>query len=131
MITIVQKGTYRADSIDYFLDRYYSLNMNYWASDLLEKGLSPKQINEAVIAAIKIANSSGLETRKHFKPMFSGTKANIVEDCKLSHLGYGLVLLNADSTLSVVGKFQVGLLEELFHNKPLNKHIFLPLTMLT
>jgi hypothetical protein len=86
--------------------------MKNWASDLLEKGLSPKQINDAVITAIKIANSSGLETRKHFKPMFSGTKQEIIQDCKLSQLGYGLVLLNADSNLSVVGTFQVGLLEE-------------------
>lgn len=116
MITILQKRTYRADSIDYFLDRYYSLNMRYWASDLLEKGLSPKQINEAVIAAIKIANSSGLETRKHFKPMFSGTKEDIIQDCKLSHLGYGLVLLNADNNLSVVGTFQIDILKKILCN---------------
>ncbi|NER16804.1 hypothetical protein [Spongiivirga citrea] len=118
MITMLQKSTYRANNINYFLDLYYSLNMKYWASDLLEKGLSPKQISEAVNTAIKIANASGLDTRKHFKPMFSGTKQDIIQDCKLSHLGYGLVLLNADSNLSVVGTFQVGLLEEFLHIEP-------------
>ncbi|WP_299210204.1 hypothetical protein [uncultured Dokdonia sp.] len=119
MITILQKSTYdRADSLDYFLDLYHRLNMRFWASDLLEKGLSPKQINEAVRTAIKIANSSGLETRKHFKPMFNGTREGVIQDCKLSLLGYGLVLLNADSDLSVVGTFQVSLLEEFFHVKP-------------
>jgi hypothetical protein len=116
MITIFQKRAYHQNpSIDDFLNLYYSLSMRHLASDLLEKGLSPKQINQAVISAIKIANSSGLETRKHFKPMFSGTKQDIVKDCKLSHLGYGLVLLNADRDLSVVGMFQVGLLEEFLH----------------
>jgi hypothetical protein len=118
MVTILQKRIHHQNpSIEDFLNLYYSLNMRYLASDLLEKGLSPKQINEAVIAAIKIANSSGLETRKHFKPMFSGTKKDIIKDCKLSNLGYGLVLLNADSNLFVVGVFQVVLLEELLHIK--------------
>lgn len=118
MKTILQKRTYsRAPSIDDFLEFYYCLDMKYWASDLLEKGLSPQQIHTAVSAAIKIANSSGLETRKHFKPMFSGIKQNIMQDCKLSLLGYGLVLLNADKNLSIVGTFQVGLLEEFFLKK--------------
>ncbi|MFC4634610.1 hypothetical protein ACFO3O_11865 [Dokdonia ponticola] len=115
MITILQKRTYGlAPSIDEFLELYYSLSMSYWASDLLEKGMSPKQIHEAVVTAIKIANSSGLETRKHFKPMFSGTKQDIIQDCKLSHLGYGLVILNADSNLSVVRNFQIRILKEFF-----------------
>ena len=118
MKIILQKRTYRrAPSIDDFLDIYYYLNMKYWASDLLEKGWSPQQINTAVIAAIKIANSSGLETRKHFKPMFSGIKQDIIQDCKLSLLGYGLVLLNADRNLSLVGNFQVKLLKDFFHTK--------------
>ncbi|MBC8757635.1 hypothetical protein H2O64_23405 [Kordia sp. YSTF-M3] len=118
MKTILQKNTYDlTSSIDDFLDLYYSLSMRYWASDLLKKGLSPKQINTAVIAAIKIANSSGLEIRKHFRPMFSGTKQDLIQDCKLSLLGYGLVLLNADTNLSIVGTFQVELLERFLQNK--------------
>lgn len=102
----------QADAIHNFMDFYHSLNMKHLASDLLDKGLSPKQITEAVLMAIKIANSSGIETLRHFMPVFSGIDQNIIEDCKLSHLGYGLVLMNADANLSVVGKFQVDVLTE-------------------
>ena len=95
-----------------FMNFYYSINMKYLASDLLDKGLSPKQINEAVVLAIKIANSSGIEVYKHFMPVFSGIDHYIIQDCKLSHLGYGLVLINADVNIAVVGAFQVAVLNE-------------------
>ena len=86
--------------------------MKYLASDLLDKGLSPKQINEAVVMAIKIANSSGIKVYKHFMPVFSGIDHYIIQDCKLSQLGYGLVLINADVNLEVVGAFQIAILKE-------------------
>lgn len=106
----------QADAYHNFMDFYHSLNMNHLASDLLDKGLSPKQISEAVVAAIKITNASRIETNAHFMPVFSGINQNIIEDCKLSDLGYGLVLLNADSNLSVVGEFQVEVLQLYLEN---------------
>ncbi len=102
----------QADAIQNFINFYHSLNMKYLASDLLEKGFSPKQISEAVVSAIKIAKKSRLETNAHFMPVFSGIHQNIIEDCKLSHLGYGLVLMNADSSLDVVAEFQVEVLQQ-------------------
>ena len=84
------------------------------ASDFLQKGLTPTQISEAVTLAIKIAKSSGIEIRKHFKLVYSAIQQEIIQDCKLSHLGYGLVLMNASSNLKVVGDFQVKLLSEFF-----------------
>ena len=99
-------------SILNFMDLYYSLKMKYLASDLLKKGLSPKQITNAVEAAVKIAKSSGLETQKHFMPVYSGINQDIIADCKLSNLAYGLVLMNADPSLSVVGKFQAEVLKQ-------------------
>lgn len=117
MKIILHQTTYDlAPSIEDFLDRYYSVNMRYWASDLLDKGLSPKQINDAVVVAIKIASASGLEIRKHFKPMLSGTRHELIQDCRLSRLAFGLVLLNADSNLAAVGAFQLGLLEHVLRN---------------
>jgi len=101
----------QADAIYNFMDFYHSLNMKHLASDLLDKGLSPKQISEAVIMAIKIANASGIEAHKHFMPVFSAMDQDIIQDCKLSHLGYGLVLMNAESNLAVVGEFQVEVLK--------------------
>lgn len=100
------------DAVQNFMDFYYSINMKHLASDLLNKGLSPLQITEAIAKAIKIANSSGVETYKHFMPVFSGIHQQIIQDCKLSDLGYGLVLINADSNMPVVGEFQVGVLKK-------------------
>ena len=105
-------GHYReADSIAGFMDFYYSLHMNHLASDLLHRGFSTKQLNDAVAKAIKVGESYGMDIRQHFKPVFSGIEKEIVQDCKLSHLGYGLVLMNADLELSVVVDFQVSVLE--------------------
>ncbi len=101
-----------SDTIHNFVDFYYTLNMKYLASDLLVQGLSPSQITDAVTTAIKVANSSGIEAYKHFMPVYSGIKQEIIQDCKLSHLGYGLVLMNANPDLSIVGDFQVGVLKQ-------------------
>lgn len=104
------------DSIARFMDFYYSMQMKYLASDLLQQGLSPKQISDAVIKAINIGKATGLELNQHFKPVFSGIEREIVNDCKLSHLAYGLVMINADVELSVVGDFQVSLLQSYLIN---------------
>ena len=111
-LLIYKKEYDMSNSILSFMDFYYSLKMTYLASDLLDKGLSPKQITKAVVAAVKVANSSGIETRKNFMPVFSSINQQIIEDCKLSKLAYGLVLMNADTNLSVVGKFQVKILQK-------------------
>ena len=115
-LLIYKKEYDQADAILNFVDFYHSLNMKHLASDLLDKGLSPKQISEAIVAAIKIANVSKIETNAHFMPVFSGINQNIIEDCKLSNLAYGLVLINADSNLSVVGEFQVDVLQRYLEN---------------
>ena len=99
------------DSIDNFINLYYNLHMNYLASDLLVKGFSPQQITDAVLRAMKIGKSSGIEIRKHFIPFFTQVNKEIIRDCKLSQLGYGLVLLNADAELLAVGEWQIKLLE--------------------
>ena len=104
------------DSIAHFMDFYYSLRMKYLASDLLDQGLSPQQISDAVIKAINIGKASGLVLNQHFKPIFSGIEREIINDCKLSHLAYGLVMINADVELSVVGDFQVSLLQSYLIN---------------
>lgn len=101
---------YKSDSIHNFTDFYYMLRLEHLASDLLDKGLLPKQINNAVSSALSAAKSSGLDIREHFKPVFSGMDKEIVLDCKLSHLGYGLAMMNADVELSVVGDFQISVL---------------------
>jgi hypothetical protein len=94
------------------MDFYYSLQLKYLASDLLYQGLTPKQINDAVVRAMGIGKASGMDLYQHFRPVFSGIGNEIIRDCKLSHLAYGLVLMNADTELSIVGNFQVSVLEK-------------------
>lgn len=103
-----------ADSIDHFMDFYYSLQMRYLASDLLDKGLSPDHISDAVVRAIRAGKSSGMDMRKHFMPVFSAINKEIIRDCKLSEMGYGLVLMNADVKIPAVGKWQTKVLEEYY-----------------
>ncbi|GHC53692.1 hypothetical protein [Ulvibacter litoralis] len=105
------------NSIDSFVNYYYSLQMHFLASDLLEKGLSQQQISEAILKAMKVGKSSGIEIRKHFMPIFSQRQNEIIKDCKLSSLGYGLVVMNADANLPVVGDFQVGMLTNFLADK--------------
>lgn len=104
----IYKSTYNPiDSIEAFFSLYYSLQMDYLASDLLDQGLSSKQISDAVTKAIKVAKSSELEIRKHFMPVFSQRDKAVINDCKLSKMGYGLVILNLDTNHSLVSKLQV------------------------
>ncbi|MFT6796846.1 MAG: hypothetical protein ACJART_001992 [Maribacter sp.] len=111
-ITMFKKEYNSADSIAHFMDFYYSLSLKYLASDLLDQGLSPKQITDAVVKAINVGKASGLELNKHFRPVFSAIDKEIIRDCKLSHFAYGLVLMNADVALQVVGDFQVSVLNQ-------------------
>lgn len=105
------------NSIDTFMEFYYISQMKYLASDLLIKGFSNKQISTAVSKAIKIAYHSGVEIHQHFMPFYGAVTNQIIKDCKLSDLGYGLVLLNADADIALVGDFQIGLLKTFLKNK--------------
>lgn len=112
MEVIIYREEYKnVDSIDNFIKFYNYINMKYLASDLLKRGLSPKQIADAILKAIKVGKSSGLEIEKHFMPVFTQFDSEIISDCKVSQLGYGLLLLNADVELPAVGEWQVSLLK--------------------
>ena len=110
-VVIYNDEYYNVDVIDNFINFYNNIHLKYLASDLLERGLSAKQISEAMLKAIKVGKSSGLSMEKHFSPVFTQINNEIISDCKLSQLGYGLVLLNADVELSAVSNWQVSLLE--------------------
>jgi len=111
-ISIFNSDNRTIDSIANFLDFYYSFRLKHLASDLLEQGLSPEQITEAVVKAMTVGGSSGLEIDQHFRPVFTGIEKHVVSDCKLSHLACGLVLMNADAGLQVVGNFQLSVLQQ-------------------
>jgi hypothetical protein len=116
-LSVYSRAHNTEETIDTFLESYYSSQMKYLASDLLKKGLSYEQISSAITKAIKIATISDLKTCQHFKPVYSAIDNQIIKDCKLSDLGYGLVLLNADVNVAVVADFQINILNFFFNNK--------------
>jgi len=113
-LLLYRKSYSLEDSIQNFLDFYYASTMTYLASDLLHEGLLPDQISKAVSAAIKAAKASNIEIHKHFMLVYSGINNSLIQDCKLSHLGFGLVVMNADSSLSSISRFQVEVLSTYF-----------------
>ena len=117
-ISIYKKEYRRPDVIETFLDLHYNYQLNHLASDLLEEGLSPKQISDAVLKAIKIGKLAGLKIREHFLPVFTDLNKEILNDCKLSKFAYSLVFLNADIDISTVRQWQIKVLKTyLVYNK--------------
>jgi len=100
------------ESLDNFLDLYYSSRMKYFASDLLQEGLSPYDISKAIDKAMTAAQAGGVEVRRHFTPMYTQTESGLLKDCKLSRLSYALVLLNADGQIPIVARWQLRLVSE-------------------
>ena len=110
-IIVYQKKFAPSNFSDEFLDNYFSAQMKYLASDLLDKGLSPGDITIAIQEAISCGQTAGLNIRQHFYPLYTYRKGSLVKDCKLSELGYGLVLLNANVKFPIVANWQIKLVE--------------------
>jgi hypothetical protein len=103
-----------SETLENFIDLLNSCSMKYFASDLLEEGLTSRDISQAIERAMSAARAAGVETRKHFAPMYTQTQSGLIKDCKLSRLGYALTLLNADVKTPLVARWQVQLVSEFF-----------------
>ena len=110
-LTIYAQTNTSANTIDRFMDLYYSLQMCHLASELFDKGFTPPQLSRAIAKAIQIAENTGLPTERHFKPIYLSTGHSLYSDYKLSKLGLGLVLLNGDLEIPSVQNFQIQLLK--------------------
>ncbi|RMG82037.1 MAG: damage-inducible protein D [Bacteroidetes bacterium] len=116
MNIILYKSTYEQDdAIENFTDLFFSSQMPYLASDLLDEGLSPGEITDALRRAMDSARAARLYLRRHFAPVYTQRGGSIVKDCKLSQLGYALVLLNANPTTPAVARWQVQVLRKYFN----------------
>ena len=113
-IIIYQEQYDLEEVLDNFQALYFGSQMKYLASDLLNNGLTSADIKQAIQRAMTIAETSGMEIRKHFQPVFTQCSTGIVRDCKLSRLGYAMVLLNARPELPIVGEWQRRVLERFF-----------------
>lgn len=98
-------------SLEDFLNVLFRQELTYFASDLLAQGLSPSAITEAVRKAMLAARAAELNLQQHFQLMYTATNDSLIRDCRLSRLGYALVLLNADVKNSLVAKWQIKVLE--------------------
>lgn len=100
----------RTGALEDFLDGYYSAHMLYLASDLLQQGLTPREVVQSIRKAITVCKNGGEDPRRHFYPIYTQYQGSIVKDCKLSKFAYQLVLLNAPEHLPAVAQFQIELL---------------------
>ena len=117
-LVLYEKNPSLAASIESFVSRVFEIHMEYFASDLLEFGLKPFEINTALNKAMVAAKCAGLTVHHHFHPQYSDFEGTLIRDCKLSRLGYGLTLLNADVSKSLVAKWQVQVVNDFFTVTP-------------
>jgi len=114
-LIVYQQERYLQESLANFLDLYYSSQMKYLASDLLSEGLSPVDITDAIRRAMTACKTAELEMRQHFAPFYTQQLNGVlIKDCKLSRLGYGLVMLNANVHVPAVVKWQLKALSKCF-----------------
>lgn len=71
-------------------------------------------IKNAIQRAMSITESANMNIRQHFQPVYTQFSIGTIRDCKLSKLEYALVLLNANPKLSIVGKWQLNILQRFF-----------------
>lgn len=111
---ILFKKVYRTHKvIDGFSKAYYQHQLNYLASDLLDKGFQPTDILEALSRAMKVCRNADLVVERHFMPLYSDKNGVTIRDCKLSLTGYRLVMLNANPDHPVAARFQIKILEQI------------------
>ena len=106
-VIVYQKQYKNNNTIDDFINSIYHMGMKHLASDLLAKGVNPEDIKIAVKKAILATENSGLNIKKHFQPVISVKNGTSFIDCRLSKLGYSLVLLNAEPKNQYIAAFQV------------------------
>lgn len=112
-LIVFQRETPSNRSFEDFLDSLRSRNLTYLASSMLEEGLEPADIVEAVKRATTVCHSAGMPVEDHFKPVYSSFRGTLVRDCKLSKFGYLLTLINARPDRQVTAQWQTKLLEDL------------------
>ncbi len=95
------------EALENFLNLYHGGHMHRLASDLLDEGLSVKEIMEAVRRAMTVCRTNGLDLRPHFQLVYTQLGGTLVRDCKLSDFGYSLVMMNGPSDHPSVANWQV------------------------
>lgn len=114
MELIVYQKQYKY-TFDDFVNRIYHMEMKHLASDLLAKGIQPEDIKIAVKKAILATVNSKLDAKKHFQPIISVKNGTSFIDCRLSKLGYSLVLLGSEPKNEYIAAFQMKVANQFFN----------------
>ena len=100
------------ESLEHFVDQVYGTQMPHLASDLLKEGITPTEIIRSVDCAIKTARMADLDIRRHFQFVYTQQQQGLVNDCRLSRLAMGLVLMHVEHCTAAIAKWRVRLLEK-------------------
>lgn len=119
-VIVFQKQYPNNDTVQGFINSFYQKGMNHLASDLLAKGVHPEDIKLAVKKAILATERSGLNAKKHFQAIISVKNGTSFLDCRLSKLGYYLVLLNVEPKSGYIAKLQVKIATQVLKMSNLN-----------
>lgn len=95
--------------IEGFQYMLYGSEMTYLASDLIKEGISVSDLESAIKGAIISTRSAGIETRKHFMPIYTDIDGTVVRDCKTTQLGLAMILLNGNPKVGMVANWQLKL----------------------
>ena len=111
-ITIYHPNESLGESLENFLHLYHGSHMHRLASDLLKEGFSVKDIMEAVRRAMSICRTGGVDLRPHFQLVYTQLDGTLVRDCRLSDLGYSLVVMNGPADHPLVARWQIRMARE-------------------
>lgn len=95
-----------------FVNSYYANSLKYRASDLLKIGLSSNDLQIAIRKALTVCRTAGHSVNRHFLPIYISNANGMIRDCKLSKLGYMLVIVNAKIQNTSVANFQMKVLSD-------------------
>lgn len=108
-IIVYDKWYDKNDAIEHFLDVFYSKNLTFLASDLLDKGVELNDLQQSLKKAIIAAKTLDLNISHHFKPVYTHKNNLLLKDFKLSKLGFVLVMLNANPNNVLIANLQLAL----------------------
>ena len=96
---------------------FYGSRMQYLASDLLSKGVSSKEITDALSRAMNCLRLNEIMLMKHFIPIYTSINGEVFKDCKLSNFGYAMLIINTDPSNFVIAQLQLKIISKYLKSK--------------
>ncbi len=116
-LTVYQTKIDVYESLENFLNLYHGNRMHVLASDLLKEGFSTQDIINAVRQGMVVCRTARLPINQHFQLVYTQLNGALVRDCKLSDIGYALVILNGPPNHPLVAGWQMKLVKEVLEGR--------------